>query len=150
MSSFLSGRRLRLSLIPDLSALGYTRESPPTPHVFQTRQRLNNLESKVAVLEESGDSELESRVTLLEANLTALDAKVNTLAAGGGTSENNGGGGSGVSQADFLLLLQTVNSQTLLIDQLIARLNYADNYLKMIDEAIAVEGFPGWSPPNFE
>jgi hypothetical protein len=32
--------------------------------------------------------------------------------------------------------------------RLLARLTYAEGFLQMIDEAIAVEGFPGWSPPE--
>jgi len=134
-------------VIPNLRVLGYTNEKPgsETTHILQTRSRLNAIEGKVAPLEAAN---LPSRMTLVESNLTALDGKVNQL-ANGGNSENNGGGGSGVSQADFLNLLQLVNSQSLLIFQLNARLNYTEAYLKMIDEAIAVEGFPGWNPPDF-
>jgi hypothetical protein len=75
----------------------------------------------------------DQRLSQLETKVVALEARP-----------------GGVSQADFLNLLQTVNSQSQLIDQLTARLAYAEGYLKMIDEAIAVEDFPGWTPPVFD
>ena len=34
------------------------------------------------------------------------------------------------------------------LTKLTARLTYAEGYLKMIDEAIAIEGFAGWAPPS--
>jgi len=120
--------KLSTSVVPDLRVLGYTNEAPGTmtQHVSNTRGRLVLLEGRSALLD-LATTNLQSRVTALEA-----------------------GGSGGVSQADFLNLLQTVNSMSLLIDQLTARLNYADAYLKMIDEAIAIDGFSGWTPPDFQ
>lgn len=125
VSQIMNGAEVALRVIPDLRPLGYSNEMAgrETEHITITKQRLQLLETKVAALE--------------------------ARPGGGGTDENNGGG-SGVSQADFLNLLQTVNSQSQLIDQLVIKLNYAFNYLKMIDEAIAVEGFDGWTPPTFD
>ena len=103
-----------MGVVPDLTTVGYTRENPPTPHVAETRQRLEHLTSRIGSLETHGGSGLASRVTTLETDLASL--------------------------------LLTVNNQSLLIDHLLARLNYGDAYLQMIDEAIHVEGFPGWEP----
>jgi hypothetical protein len=41
--------------------------------------------------------------------------------------------------------IQQLEAQTA---KLQAKLAYAESYLKMIDEAIAVEGFTGWNPPT--
>jgi hypothetical protein len=142
-----------------------------TPNVMLTVTRLATAEHRLNAIEtinpafrltalESQIPAIEQRLTELETNgggvsqtdFNALSNTVNDLAQtvaqlGNGNSENNGGGGSGVSQADFLNLAMTVNDMSQLIDQLNARQNYADAYLKMIDEAIAIDGFSGWNPP---
>jgi hypothetical protein len=170
----MSGK-LPFRVIPDMRQLGYSNESPGrmTPNVMLTVTRLATAEHRLNAIEtinpafrlttlESQIPAIEQRVVELETNGTgsgvsqldfnALMSTVNELSQtvaqlGNGNSENNGGGGSGVSQADFLNLLMTVNDMSQQIDQLNARQNYANAYLKILDEAIAVEGFEGWEPP---
>jgi hypothetical protein len=107
--------------IPNLRILGYTNENlgSETPHVLSTRSQLQTIQNKITALENGGG------------NLSGLTTRVNTL------------------ESNFTTLEAKVNAQSLLIEQLLIRLNYADNYLKMIDEAISIEGFNGWSPPDF-
>ena len=52
---------------------------------------------------------------------------------------------NGVSQQVVTQLETKLTEQT---NKLVTRLAYTESYLKMIDEAIAIEGFTGWSPPT--
>jgi len=56
-----------------------------------------------------------------------------------GTLEASGGGGA---------LASRVAALESLVERLVARLAYAEGYLKLIDEAVFVEGFAGWQPPE--
>ncbi len=109
--------RLAISLIPDLRALGYTNESDRL-----MTSHVSNTRGRLVLLE--------GRSALLDLATANLQTRVTALEADGGGD-----------------LSARVAELEELISRLTARLAYAEAYLQMIDEAIAVDGFSGWAPP---
>lgn len=73
----MNGGKVALRVIPDLRPLGYSNEldGQETQHITITKQRLNQLEDKVAALE-ALTSRLLARLTYAEGFLQIIDEAI--------------------------------------------------------------------------